>query len=131
VVVGLIVMAGSGYVRGPTVSTGFLVATHDHDRAEVMVNSAADVRVEWVDSAGADPAGAVLQGLDELGDLSGWHFWVALEQAAAKQVRSEIRSRWSPGRHELKAQAYWIRGKSMGTVGKESAARGERRRQGR
>ena len=100
-----------------------LVAAHDHDRAaQVAGNSAADVQVNWVDATNTDTAGAGLGAINQLGDLAGWHFWIALEQAATKQVRAEIKARWSPGRHELKAQAYWIRGRSMGTVVKDAAS---------
>jgi len=103
-----------------------LVAAHDHDRAaQVAGNSAADVQVNWVDATNTDTAGAVLGAINQLGDLAGWHFWIALEQAATKQVRAEIKARWSPGRHELKAQAYWVRGRSMGTVVKDAASSNE------
>ena len=103
-----------------------LVAAHDHDRdAQVASTSAGDVQVSWVHAPGTDVAGVILEAIDRLGDLAGRHFWVALEQAATKQLRAEIKTRWSPGRHELKAQAYWIRGRSMGSVVKDSASSNE------
>lgn len=48
-------------------------------------------------------------------DWSGWQAWVAAESAVTHQVRSVLRREHRLGRRHLHAQAYWVRGRAMGT----------------
>ena len=48
-------------------------------------------------------------------DWSGWYAWVASERSTVKAVKAALREQHGFPKADLKAQAYWIHGKSMGT----------------
>lgn len=63
------------------------------------------------------PAGAglveALAGLDG-DDLTGWQAWVATESGVSRRLRSLLQQRLGLPRAAIKAQGYWIEGRSMG-----------------
>lgn len=51
-------------------------------------------------------------------DFAGWYAWVCSETTETRHARTLLRRDHHLGRADLHAQAYWIRGKAMGTTQK-------------
>lgn len=87
-----------------------LEQSHDDD-VDIPLAAHPRMSVTWVPQTG-DPA--VLA--DAIGerDWSNWYAWVTAESAATRRVRNRLKEFGFP-RSDVHAQAYWMRGKAMGT----------------
>ncbi|GIG66726.1 ABC transporter ATP-binding protein/permease [Phytomonospora endophytica] len=87
-----------------------LERSHDDD-VDIPMTPHPGMRVTWVPQTG-DPA-ALADALGER-DWSNWYAWVTAESAATRRVRGRLKEFGFP-RSEIHAQAYWMRGRAMGT----------------
>ncbi|MEV6522726.1 ATP-binding cassette domain-containing protein [Longispora sp. NPDC051575] len=90
--------------------------THDADRL-IPVAAHPNSTVRWV-RRGGDP-NALADAIPER-DWSNWYAWVTGESGSVRRVRARLKECGFP-RADVKAQAYWMRGRAMG-VDRDTAA---------
>ncbi|NUR89112.1 MAG: SIP domain-containing protein, partial [Nonomuraea sp.] len=81
-----------------------LLERHRDDDPLIPITPHPLAEVRWVD----DVAAAV-----ESRDWSDWYAWVTAESGATKRVKARLKELGFPAA-DVKARAYWIRGKAMG-----------------
>lgn len=99
-----------GAVPGHVPIELYLEWAHDGDRA-VPVADHPRLRLHRVRR---DPTGAALVSELDGRDWSNWYAWVAAERTTTKAVKSALKEAHGFPKSEMKAQAYWIQGKSLG-----------------
>ncbi|WP_157248609.1 ABC transporter ATP-binding protein/permease [Nonomuraea typhae] len=87
-----------------------LLESHHADDRLIPMTGHPLARVTWLDTTG-DP-GLLAQAVEGR-DWSDWYAWVTAESAATRRVRERLKELGFP-KSEVKAQAYWIKGKAMG-----------------
>lgn len=70
------------------------------------------LRTHWVPRRGAESLAAAI----EARDWSDWYAWAATEAASLKLLRSRLRDDFGFPKSEVYQLAYWVHGRSMGTL---------------
>ena len=70
------------------------------------------LRTHWVPRRGAESLAAAI----EARDWSDWYAWAATEAASLKLLRSRLRDDFGVPKSEVYQLAYWVHGRSMGTL---------------
>lgn len=95
--------------------------THDDNDLLIPLAEHPRLRVHRVDRRDATSLAAAI----EARDWSNWYCWVTPEAAALKHLRTRLREEFGFPKSELHAQAYWTRGRAMGTRRAAPDAAGE------
>lgn len=98
---------------------------HGEDERLIPIPDHPMLRVHRVPRTGPESLAAAIEDRD----WSDWYAWLAAESASLKQLRQRLRDDFGFPKSEIYAQAYWIEGRSMGTLrgdgGKKDAAKAE------
>ncbi|MGV9671527.1 ABC transporter ATP-binding protein/permease [Gordonia sp. NPDC003504] len=83
---------------------------HDPADRDLAIVTHPRLRLRWVGRADATSLATSLENRD----WSNWYVWAGPESASLKEIRKRLKEFGFP-RSEIHAQAYWARGKAMGT----------------
>jgi ATP-binding cassette subfamily B protein IrtA len=83
---------------------------HDPADRDLAIVTHPRMRLRWVGRADATSLATSLENCD----WSNWYVWAGPESASLKEIRKRLKEFGFP-RSEIHAQAYWARGKAMGT----------------
>ncbi|MEP9415434.1 ABC transporter ATP-binding protein/permease [Gordonia sp. VNQ95] len=83
---------------------------HDPADRDLAIVTHPRLRLRWVGRADASSLAMALENRD----WSNWYAWAGPESASLKEIRKRLKEFGFP-RSEIHAQAYWARGKAMGT----------------
>lgn len=94
----------------PTIPTRLLLAAYHSDDQAIPL-AAPPEAVTWIRPTRPVSLAAAV----EEADWTGWHAWAAVEGAALRPLRSRLKE-LGFARDQLRAQAYWLSGRAMGTT---------------
>ncbi|MFI6481127.1 ABC transporter ATP-binding protein/permease [Nonomuraea sp. NPDC050663] len=92
----------------PTTPVVVLLERHHPDDVIIPMTSHPLATITWV----PEGPGALAEAIEDR-DWSNWFAWVTPESGAGKRVRARLKELGFPA-SEVKAQAYWVKGKAMG-----------------
>ncbi|GAA4084139.1 ABC transporter ATP-binding protein/permease [Nonomuraea soli] len=92
----------------PTTPVVVLLERHHPDDVIIPMTSHPLATITWV----PEGPGALAEAIEDR-DWSNWFAWVTPESGAGKRVRARLKQLGFPA-SEVKAQAYWVKGKAMG-----------------
>lgn len=105
-------MASAVQAERPEATVRVILEKHSDADEQSPLPQGPSIDARWVDPVGD---GEALYREIAGKDWTGWYIWAAAESKATKHIRTFLRKEADLPKHAVHTQAYWVRGKKMGT----------------
>lgn len=105
-------MATAAAEARPDAAVEVVLERHSPADTQSPLPTGPNVTARWVDPV--DGGGSLYREIAGR-DWTGWYIWAAAEQQVVKQMRTFLRKEAELPKKAAHTQAYWVRGKKMGT----------------